>query len=205
MRDKLEKLIAAYEELEKRMVDPAVVGDPKEYARIAKEHASQADLVAKAREYLTALEDIDVAKEMMHEESDPDERAMLQEDIAANEQKIVDAAKSAVGTRYNVLGITPETGFTATSYIVWCLNTSGAGLYKYTDMEHLYTRAGDIAYYPHDVGDVVFFVRNGVEHAGIYIGDNKALIAGEEVREITIGEGEWEEFQVVYGKYTPYM
>ena len=29
--------------------------------------------------------------------------------------------------------------------------------------------------------------------------------AGEEVREITIGEGEWEEFQVVYGKYTPYM
>ncbi len=88
MRDKLEKLIAAYEELEKRMVDPAVVGDPKEYARIAKEHASQADLVAKAREYLTALEDIDVAKEMMHEESDPDERAMLQEDIAANEQKL---------------------------------------------------------------------------------------------------------------------
>ena len=46
MRDKLEKLIAAYEELEKRMVDPTVVSDPKEYARIAKEHASQAELVA---------------------------------------------------------------------------------------------------------------------------------------------------------------
>ena len=30
MRDKLEKLIAAYEELEKRMVDPTVVSDPKE-------------------------------------------------------------------------------------------------------------------------------------------------------------------------------
>ena len=36
MREKLEKLIAAYEELEKKMVDPAVVSDPKEYARIAK-------------------------------------------------------------------------------------------------------------------------------------------------------------------------
>jgi peptide chain release factor 1 len=88
MRDKLEQLIAAYEELEKKMVDPAVVSDPKEYARIAKEHASQADLVAKAREYLTAQEDIEVAKEMLREESDPDEKAMLQEDIAANEAKL---------------------------------------------------------------------------------------------------------------------
>jgi peptide chain release factor 1 len=70
------------------MVDPAVVSDPKEYARIAKEHASQADLVAKAREYLTAQEDIEVAKEMLREESDPDEKAMLQEDIAANEAKL---------------------------------------------------------------------------------------------------------------------
>ncbi len=88
MEDKLQKLIAAYEELEKRMVDPSVVSDPKEYARIAKEHADQSQLVAKAREYLTALDDIEVAKEMIHEESDPDEKAMLQEDIAANEEKL---------------------------------------------------------------------------------------------------------------------
>ena len=88
MGDKLEKLIAAYEELEKKMVDPAVVSDPKEYARIAKEHANQAALVEKAREYLTALDDIEAAKEMLHEESDPDERAMLQEDLAANEAKL---------------------------------------------------------------------------------------------------------------------
>ncbi|MBR3225892.1 MAG: peptide chain release factor 1 [Atopobiaceae bacterium] len=88
MGDKLEKLIAAYEELEKKMVDPAVVSDPKEYARIAKEHANQAELVAKAREYLTALDDIEVAKEMLHEETDADEKAMLQEDISANEAKL---------------------------------------------------------------------------------------------------------------------
>ena len=88
MRDKLKKLIAAYEELEKRMVDPAVVSDPKEYARIAKEHANQADLVGKAREYLAALDDIDAAKEMQRETNDPDEKEMLQEDIASNEAKI---------------------------------------------------------------------------------------------------------------------
>ena len=88
MRDKLEKLIAAYEELEKKMLDPSVVSDPKEYARIAKEHANQADLVAKAREYVQALDDIDAAKEMMHETSDPEEKEMLQEDISENEQKL---------------------------------------------------------------------------------------------------------------------
>ena len=88
MRDKLERLIAAYEELEKKMMDPGVVADPKEYARIAKEHASQAELVAKAREYLGALNDIDAAKEMLHEASDSEEKEMLQQDISENEEKL---------------------------------------------------------------------------------------------------------------------
>lgn len=85
MRDKLEKLIAAYEELEKKLSDPSVVADQKEYMRLAKEHAHQAQLVAAAREYLGALDDIEAAKEMQRETSDADEKAMLQEDIAANE------------------------------------------------------------------------------------------------------------------------
>jgi peptide chain release factor 1 len=88
MRDKLEKLLEAYSELEKRMVDPAVVSDPKEYARIAKEHANQAPLVAKAREYLSALDDIEVAKEMLRETVDADEKEMLQDDISTNEAKL---------------------------------------------------------------------------------------------------------------------
>lgn len=88
MRDKLEKLIAAYQELEKKLSDPAVVSDQKEYTRLAKEHSSQAELVAKAREYLSALDDIDAAKEMLHDTSDADEKAMLQEDISANEEKL---------------------------------------------------------------------------------------------------------------------
>ena len=88
MRDKLTRLIGAYEELERKMVDPAVVSDPKEYARIAKEHSSQAPLADKAREYLGALDDIDAAKEMLRETSDPDEKEMLQEELAANEAKL---------------------------------------------------------------------------------------------------------------------
>ena len=88
MRDRLEKIIAAYEELEGKLMDPAVVSNPKEYARLAKEHASQSELVTKAREYLQALDDIEAAKEMLHEASDADEKEMLQEDITSNEEKL---------------------------------------------------------------------------------------------------------------------
>lgn len=88
MPEKLKKLVAAYEELEQKLGDPAVIADPKEYARLAKEHADQAELVAKAREYLQALEDIETAKEMLKETSDLDDKAMLQEDISSNEERL---------------------------------------------------------------------------------------------------------------------
>ncbi len=88
MPEKLKKLVAAYEELEQKLGDPAVIADPKEYARLAKEHADQAELVAKAREYLQALEDVETAKEMLKETSDPDDKAMLQEDISSNEERL---------------------------------------------------------------------------------------------------------------------
>ncbi|MGN0071590.1 MAG: peptide chain release factor 1 [Atopobiaceae bacterium] len=88
MPDKLEKLVAAYEELEQKLGDPAVIADPKEYARLAKEHADQAELVQKARQYLQAREDIDTAKEMLKETTDPDDKAMLQEDISENEARL---------------------------------------------------------------------------------------------------------------------
>lgn len=88
MRDKLVKLLEAYEELEKKLVDPQVVGDHKEYARLAKERSSQEELVTKAREYLAALDDIEAAKELLGGSSDPDEKLMLQEDISANEARL---------------------------------------------------------------------------------------------------------------------
>ncbi|AEB06254.1 bacterial peptide chain release factor 1 (bRF-1) [Coriobacterium glomerans PW2] len=88
MLDKLKKLIKAYEDLEKKLSDPAVMGDQKEYTRLAKEHANQADLVAMARAYVTAYDDIEAAKEMLHEETDAQSKAMLLADISENEAKI---------------------------------------------------------------------------------------------------------------------
>ena len=88
MRDKLEKIIIAFEELEKKLSDPAVASDIKEFTRLNKEYAHQTDLVKAAREYLGALDDIEVAKEMLHDASDADEKEMLQMEISENEAKL---------------------------------------------------------------------------------------------------------------------
>jgi peptide chain release factor 1 len=81
MREKLKKILAAYDELTERMGDPAVLSDQKEYARLAKEHRSQTPLAELARTYLAAMDDLDTAKEMLREDSDPDAREMAKEEI----------------------------------------------------------------------------------------------------------------------------
>ena len=85
MRDKLEKIIEAYEDLQAKMGDPSVLADQKEYNRLAKEYADQGPLAAKAREYIQTCNDIDDAKEML---SDPDMKEFAQDTIAEAEAKL---------------------------------------------------------------------------------------------------------------------
>ncbi len=85
MRDRLEKIIAGYEELQNKLSDPAVLNNHAEYTKLTKEYSNQGPLVAKAREYLQACDDIDDAKEML---DDPDMRELAQETIAAAESQL---------------------------------------------------------------------------------------------------------------------
>ena len=78
MREKLVKIIQAYEDLQARMGDPAVLSDQKEYNRLAKEYSSQGPLAHKAQEYVQASDDLAEAKEML---SDPDMKEFAQEEI----------------------------------------------------------------------------------------------------------------------------
>ena len=88
MRDKLQKIIDAYEELEARLGDPDVVSNREEYTRLAKEHSNQAETVAVAREYIQACDDLDANKEMLREESDPEMKAFIQDEISQLEDRI---------------------------------------------------------------------------------------------------------------------
>lgn len=85
MRDKLVKIISAYEELQMKMGDPAVLTNQKEYNRLAKEYANQGPLAKKATEYVRAIEDLEAAKEML---SDPDMKEFAQEEISEIESRL---------------------------------------------------------------------------------------------------------------------
>ena len=85
MREKLEKIIDAYDELQAKMGDPAVLANQKEYNRLAKEYADQGPLVKKAREFVSAEDDLAAAKEML---SDPDMKEFAQEEIAGIEARL---------------------------------------------------------------------------------------------------------------------
>lgn len=85
MRDKLVKIISAYEELQMKMGDPVVLANQKEYNRLAKEYANQGPLAKKATEYVRAIEDLEAAKEML---SDPDMKEFAQEEISEIESRL---------------------------------------------------------------------------------------------------------------------
>lgn len=88
MYDKLMKIIEAYEELEAKLGDPAVLADQKEYTRLAKEHARQGELVSEARRYISISDQIKAAKEELRNESDADLKELAQEEIADLEPRL---------------------------------------------------------------------------------------------------------------------
>ena len=88
MFEKLQQIIAAYEELERKLSDPAVLADQKEYTRLAKEHAAQAELVRNARLFVRAMEDLRTARELLKSESDHEMKEFAQAEIADCQQAL---------------------------------------------------------------------------------------------------------------------
>ena len=84
-KEKLEKILKAYEDLQNKMGDQNVVSNQQEYQKLAKEFAKQGPLVAKAKEYLTLSNNLAEAKEMLN---DSDMHDVAQEEIADIETKL---------------------------------------------------------------------------------------------------------------------
>ena len=81
MREKLQKILDAYDELTAKLADPDVLSDQKEYTRLAKAQRSQQQLAEKAREYLSAAEQLDEAKALLKSESDQEKKEFAAEEI----------------------------------------------------------------------------------------------------------------------------
>jgi peptide chain release factor 1 len=88
MRQKLQTILTAFDELTARLGDPAVLGDQKEYARLAKQQRAQTQLAEKAREYLSAAQQLDEAKEVLRTESDHEMKEFASEEIKELEAKL---------------------------------------------------------------------------------------------------------------------
>ena len=88
MRQKLQTILTAFDELTAQLGDPAVLGDQKEYARLAKKQRAQTQLAEKAREYLSAAQQLDEAKEVLRTESDHEMKEFAAEEIKELEAKL---------------------------------------------------------------------------------------------------------------------
>ena len=98
MFERLEQIAARYEELGEQLALPEIVSDQQKYQKIAKQHRDLQDLVEKYREYKQVQTGIADA-EVLAGETDPDIRAMAEEELAALEErlpKIEEALKLAL-------------------------------------------------------------------------------------------------------------
>jgi peptide chain release factor 1 len=88
MFDKLDFIVEKYQELAKKVADPDIIANQKEWQKLMKEMSELEPIVKKYTEYKKAKEELEEAKELAEEESDEEMRELAREEIKENEEKI---------------------------------------------------------------------------------------------------------------------
>ncbi len=88
MLEKLGFIEKKYQELNERMMDPDLVKDLDEYQSVMKEHSDIEPIVFKYREYTNILEELDDAKELLHDKLEDDMRDMVREELKGLEEAL---------------------------------------------------------------------------------------------------------------------
>lgn len=86
--EKLEGLVARYEEVGTLITDPAVISDQARYVRLTKEYKELEDLMSARKDYATLLDNLEEGKDLLVNEQDPEMKEMAREEVAACEAKI---------------------------------------------------------------------------------------------------------------------
>ena len=89
--EKLDGLVARFEEVSTLITDPNVIADQKRYVKLTKEYKDLNDIMKARREYIQCLNGLEEAKQIMANESDPEMREMAREEAECS-------AKPASGT-----------------------------------------------------------------------------------------------------------
>ena len=75
--EKLDGLIARFEEVSTLITDPAVIADQKRYVKLTKEYKELGDLMDARKEYLQVINGIEEAKDILANENDPEMRLRM--------------------------------------------------------------------------------------------------------------------------------
>jgi peptide chain release factor 1 len=86
--EKLDGLVARFEEIATLITDPAVIADQKRYVRLTKEYKELDDLMRARKEYRQLLGNIDEAKEILAHEDDADMREMAREELDNSQTRL---------------------------------------------------------------------------------------------------------------------
>ena len=86
--DKLNHLVTRFEEIGTLITDPTVIGDMKRFVKLNKEYRDLEEIVMARKEYKQALDSIEEAKQILENESDSDLRALANEELSENTEKL---------------------------------------------------------------------------------------------------------------------
>ncbi|EGJ70973.1 Peptide chain release factor 1 [Bacteroides coprosuis DSM 18011] len=86
--NKLEDLVARFDEVSTLITDPAVIADQTRFVKLTKEYKELSDLMNARKEYIAALQGVTEAKEIIAHESDPEMKEMAREELEDCETRI---------------------------------------------------------------------------------------------------------------------
>jgi peptide chain release factor 1 len=87
MLQAFEEHLSHYQDVERQLADPAVIGDRARYTRLAKEHGSLSKFVKPYLEYKNLLDEVAQNEELLRAEAEPAMRSYLEEELAEQHRR----------------------------------------------------------------------------------------------------------------------
>ena len=85
---KLDGLEARYEEVTTLITDPSVIADQQRFVKLTREYKDLGDIMAIRKRYISCLEAIKEAKDLLINETDPEIKEMAREQLSENEDAL---------------------------------------------------------------------------------------------------------------------
>ncbi|MCK9159742.1 MAG: PCRF domain-containing protein, partial [Bacteroidaceae bacterium] len=86
--EKLNALVAKFEEISTLITDPSVIANQPRYVKLTKEYKELSDLMKARKEYINLEQNIDEDREIMNNETDQEMRDMAREELERSQTRL---------------------------------------------------------------------------------------------------------------------